>query len=92
MNPRNGDTTPDSHRGTLSPIVLPKPIETTVTIDADLLLEQAWAIEEQKLRQPAKELTWNEMRAELKAKGIKINRRWRMADVKAILDGKQDPT
>jgi len=45
-------------------------------IDADELLAREWG-------QQKKEFGFNEMRAELKAAGVKLNRRWNKEAVKA---------
>jgi hypothetical protein len=73
MNARAWDTSPTSHRSNTE-----RPPEPTKTaeIDADELLAREWG-------QQKKEVGFNEMRAELKAAGVKLNRRWNKEAVKA---------
>lgn len=73
FDPRSWDTDINSHHynGNEQPS---KPAET-VTIDADELLEREWKSQEVK--------GYNEMRAELKAAGVKLSRRWNKDDVRA---------
>ena len=73
-NPRSGDTSPTSHKAGAVP-VKSAPDE----IDADELLEQEW-----QQKKPVADMNWHEMRAELKARGIKIDRKWRMDDVRKM--------
>jgi hypothetical protein len=77
---RSGDTSPTSHHYNGSQV--PKIAERAVEINADDLALQEW----KKSREKPKELTFNEMRAELKASGVKLDRRWRMAEVRAQLE------
>lgn len=75
---RSGDTSPDSHHYNGSPVVADQTAKT-VEIDADDLLEAEWRASQQ----PKKELGFMEMRSELKKAGVKLNRRWRLPEVKA---------
>src|SRR5690242_8353384 len=75
VNPRAGDTTPTSHRNGNSRSAGSGEIE----IDAGELLEQEFAAQQAAPRQ----LGFNEMRAELKAAGVKLDRRWNKEAVKA---------
>ena len=74
-DPRSGDTTPVSHRTGKAPI---KNIPDE--IDADELLAQEWS-----QKKPVEQMGWHEMRAELKARGIKIDRKWTKDDVRKQL-------
>ena len=72
MDARAWNTTPGSHHSNLEQRQPTKALE----IDADELLAREWG-------QQKKEVGFNEMRAELKAAGVKLDRRWRLAEVKA---------
>ena len=85
--PRSGDTDLNSHHYNGSPA--PQQKTETVEIDADELM----ALEFEARKRPnVDQMTWNEMRKELKARGIKLDRKWSMADVKARLNGEQNPS
>lgn len=66
----------------------------TIVLDVDELAELQWQAQQTPKARPIAEMTFNEMRAELKSGGVKLNRRWRMDEVKAELEklrnGKQD--
>lgn len=76
LDPRSGDTRPDSHRNGAA-----KTFGGETEIDAGELLEQEYAAQS-----APRELGFNEMRAELKAAGVKLDRKWSKADVKAQWD------
>lgn len=71
INPRAGDTRSDSHKNGVPQSATSNEVE----IDADELLEQEYA-------QQKRDLGFNEMRAELKAAGVKLDRKWDKAKVK----------
>ena len=60
-------------------------------IDADELTERQWAAQQ---KPDIVKMGFNDMRAELKAGGVKLDRKWRLDDVRAQLEklrsGKQD--
>lgn len=55
----------------------------TTEIDADELLAQEWAAQQ---KPDIANMSFNDMRAELKAAGVKLDRKWRMDDVRAQLE------
>lgn len=59
--------------------------ENTVVLDADELVEREY---EENLKKviPIENMTFNDMRAELKAAGVKLDRKWRMAEVRSQLE------
>jgi hypothetical protein len=71
IDPRTSDTHPGSHKNGTA-----KQIAASDEIDATELLEQEFA------SQNANK-SYNEMRAELKAAGVKLDRRWNKEAVKA---------
>jgi hypothetical protein len=89
-SPRAGDTTPNSHHAVNGP---PKPKAETITIDADELLEREF---EETLKPAIKNMTYREMRAELKASGMVLNRRWSKQDIinelEQLRNGQQNAT
>lgn len=74
VDPRSGDTHPGSHRNGAAKSVATGEIE----IDAGELLEQEFAAQS-----APKNLGFHEMRAELKAAGVKLDRKWNKEAVKA---------
>ncbi len=71
-DPRAGDTSPTSHKNGASINVATGETE----IDAEELLEQEYAAQ-------SAQKGFNEMRAELKAAGVKLDRKWNKEAVKA---------
>ncbi len=67
--------------------------ENTVLLDADELAELEWKASQAKPK--IESMTFNDIRAELKAAGVKLDRKWRMAEVRAQLEnlrrGKDTP-
>src|ERR1051326_2062433 len=75
LNERSGDTTPDSHHYSGQQV---KPTGA-VTVEADEILERDWQQAQQQTQREAK--SYNDMRAELKAAGVKLDRKWDKARV-----------
>lgn len=87
FNPRAWDTDLNTHKNTAAPEAA-KPAET-VTVDADDMLLSQWKA----LQDKPKVLGFNEMRAELKAAGVRLDRKWdkaRVSEEWKKLSGKQD--
>lgn len=79
MNPRAWDTDVNTHQ------VPPQPKQDakaeTVEVDADELMAREW------LKPNFDNMTFNDLRAELKKRGIKWEKRWKAADIRAVLNG-----
>lgn len=81
VDPRIGDTNPNSHHAGEGSVAKSEEVET---IDADDNLEREWKTQQQK---PVNDMNINELRGACKAKGIKLSRRDNMQAMKAKLSG-----
>src|SRR5512139_935536 len=82
MNPRAWDTDANTHQAAPQPKQDVK--AETVEIDADELLMREW----QAKKPNYDNMNFNDLRAELKRRGIKWEKRWKAADIRAVLNGK----